>query len=107
MTASMDAQQFPNPTKVDLTRDLKSYIHYGMGPHQCLGYDVSKTAMTAMLKTVGKLDNLRRSPGPQGTLKSVPGPGITLYMTPDQGTVFPFPTTMKVMWDGELPALHK
>ena len=105
VTASRDKSVFPEPDTIDLKRDLESYIHYGLGPHQCLGYDMSKLAMTTMLKTVCKLENLRRAPGPQGEIKKVtvfPG-GYTLYMTADGSSFFPFPTTMKVRWDGELP----
>ena len=95
---------FPNPETVDLTRDMDSYIHYGMGPHICLGLGASKVAMTTMLKTVVKLDNLRRTKGAQGKLKSVTVEGgFKMYMTSDQSSYWPFPSTMKVQWDGELP----
>ncbi|PGH27261.1 hypothetical protein AJ80_00971 [Polytolypa hystricis UAMH7299] len=103
ISASMDPAVFPEPNQVKLNRDLDAYIHFGLGPHQCLGYGICTLALTTMLKTVGKLDNLRRAPGPQGHLKKVPGPGgLTLYMTEDYSSYFPFPTTMKVQWDGEL-----
>lgn len=104
VTASMDEEGFPNPRAVDLTRDLDSYIHYGWGPHICLGYDASKLALTTMLKTIGKLENLRRAPGPQGEIKKIHvDGGYTVYLTEDGSSYFPFPTTMKVQWDGELP----
>lgn len=107
VTASQDPTAFPEPRSVDLHRDMDSYIHYGHGPHQCLGYGVSKLAMMTMLKTVGKLDNLRRAPGVQGQIKKIAGPGgVTLYMTADHSRYFPFPTTMKVLWDGELPPVE-
>ena len=87
---------------------MDSYIHYGWGPHKCLGLDASKLAMTTMLKTVGKLDNLRRAPGPQGELKKVVVPGgYTMYLTEDGSSYWPFPATMKVQWDGELPPLNE
>ncbi|MCJ1317676.1 hypothetical protein MMC15_003001 [Xylographa vitiligo] len=106
VTASHDGAGFPNPETVDLTRPLDSYIHYGWGPHICLGYDVSKLAMTTMLKTVCKLKNLRRAPGPQGHIKQIKLPGgYTMYMLADGSSYWPFPTTMKVQWDGELPAV--
>ncbi|KAF7512006.1 hypothetical protein GJ744_002719 [Endocarpon pusillum] len=95
--ASMDPAIFENPHEVVLDRNLNLYIHYGTGPHQCLGYGLSKVAMTAMLKTIGQLDNLRRAPGPQGETKKVAGPhGFTKYMTADQSSYVPFPATMKV-----------
>ncbi|EDN03804.1 hypothetical protein HCAG_01669 [Histoplasma mississippiense (nom. inval.)] len=102
--ASMDPKKFPEPDKVDLTRDLDSYIHFGQGPHKCLGFGICNAALSTMLKTVGKLENLRRAPGPQGELRRIPGPGgISKYLVVDYTSYFPFPTTMKVQWDGELP----
>lgn len=105
ITASMDKDVFPEPEKVKLDRPMDSYIHYGTGPHSCLGYEASKVAMMTMLKTVGKLDGLRRAPGKQGEIKKVVVNGFTKYMTADHSSYFPFPTTMKVQWDGELPPL--
>ncbi|EEP80274.1 hypothetical protein UREG_05116 [Uncinocarpus reesii 1704] len=100
VSACKDPEAFPEPDKVDLTRDLDSYIHLGLGPHECLGAGMTKVALTTMLKVVGKLENLRRAPGPQGQLKKIPGPGgITAYMSEDESRLSPFPTTMKVLWD--------
>ncbi|KAI9681280.1 MAG: hypothetical protein M1817_002563 [Caeruleum heppii] len=99
-----DPKAFPEPNKVRLDRPLDSYLHYGTGPHRCLGKEISQVAVTAMLKTVGKLENLRRVPGPQGHLKRIPREGgFVIYMKEDGSDYFPFPTTMKVQWDGELP----
>jgi linoleate 8R-lipoxygenase / 9,12-octadecadienoate 8-hydroperoxide 8R-isomerase len=84
---------------------MDSYIHFGYGPHKCLGDGLCKIALSSMLKVVGRLDNFRRAPGAQGQLKQVPGPGgFTAYMTADFSSYFPFPTTMKVQWDGDLPS---
>ena len=58
-----------------------------------------------MLKVVGRLDNLRRAPGPQGQLKKVrkeDGGGGWRYMREDHGAWWPFPVSMKVCWDGEV-----
>jgi hypothetical protein len=57
-------------------------------------------AVTAMWKVVGRLDNLRRAPGPQGELKKIPRPGgFFIYMREDRGSYFPFPTS-------ESPFIH-
>ena len=77
-----------------LDRPLNSYIHYGAGPHACLGGEINKVAITAMLKTVCRLDGLRRAPGEQGQLKKIPRPGgFYIYMREDHGGYFPFPTS--------------
>jgi hypothetical protein len=66
------------------------------------------TAITAMWKVVGRLDNLRRAPGAQGQLKKIPRPGgFFIYMREDRGSYFPFPTTMKINWDGVVKAPGK
>ena len=68
--------------------------------------DVSIVAMAAMFKVVFGLKGLRRATTSwgesPGELKKIPGPeGMTIYLTPDQSSYFPFPTTMKVVWDEE------
>ena len=71
---------------------MDSYIQYGLGPHTCLGEEASKVALTAMLRVVGRLENLRRAPGAQGQLKKVPrAGGFYVYMKEDYTTYFPFP----------------
>lgn len=97
--ANRDPKVFPSPNEVRVDRDLESYIHYGVGPHRCLGRDASRVALTAMLKTVGQLKNLRRAPGPQGQLKKIPRPGgFYIYMTENHGSYFPFPTSKCSCW---------
>ena len=70
--ANRDADAFPHPDQVRTDRPLESYIHYGVGPHACLGMHASRVALAAMLKTVCRLRNLRRAPGDKGVLKKVP-----------------------------------
>ncbi|KMU91811.1 linoleate diol synthase (Linoleate (8R)-dioxygenase) [Coccidioides immitis H538.4] len=107
VSANRDPDIFPNPNEVRLDRPLDSYIHYGEGPHTCLGRDANMVALTSMLRVIGKLKNLRRAPGPQGELKKVPRPGgFYIYMREDHGSYFVFPMTFKVHFDGELPEPH-
>lgn len=70
--AAKDPVMFPEPDEVRIDRPMENYIHYGVGPHACLGTDASRVALTAMMKVVGRLDNLRRAPGPRGQLKKIP-----------------------------------
>ena len=89
--ANREAEFFPEPDTVRLDRPLENYIHYGAGPHACLGREASKTGLTAMLRVVGRLDNLRRAPGPQGQLKKIPRPGgFYVYMRKCDGAVAVF-----------------
>ncbi|KAF2141807.1 uncharacterized protein K452DRAFT_287766 [Aplosporella prunicola CBS 121167] len=106
--AAKDPNIFPDPDNVHLDRPLDAYLHYGVGPHECLGMRASRVALTAMLKVVGGLEGLRRAPGPKGQLKKIPRPGgFYVYMREDHGSYFPFPLSMQVCWDGELPPLTK
>jgi linoleate 10R-lipoxygenase len=106
--AAKDSVMFPDPEEVRPDRPLENYIHYGVGPHACLGGKASQVALTAMMRVVGGLDNLRRAPGPKGELKKIPRPGgFYIYMREDHGSYFPFPLTMTINWDGELPPLMK
>ncbi len=125
-TASHDAAAFPDPETVRLDRPVESYVHYGWGPHHCLGRQASRVVLTAMFKAVVGLNNLRRAGDgndPRGELKSMPAAptmwlgqvgrspdngngeqgasewsGIRTYMAPDQSAYSSVPTTMRIRW---------
>lgn len=100
VSAAKDPVHFPDPDVVNPRRELSKYIHYGVGPHTCLGRDISQVALTEMFRCVFKKKNLRRSPGSQGHLKKVPRPGgFYVYMREDWSSLWPFPCSMKVIWD--------
>jgi linoleate 10R-lipoxygenase len=108
VSAAREENIFPSPDQVRIDRPIDSYIHYGIGAHTCLGKEASMVALTAMLRTVGKLRNLRRAPGPQGQLKKIARPGgFYVYMREDHGSYYVFPLTMKVHFDGEVPEPRK
>ncbi|KAL2862868.1 peroxidase/cytochrome P450 family protein [Aspergillus lucknowensis] len=108
VSACKDPSAFPEPDKVRLDRDMSLYAHFGFGAHECLGVGLCKAGLTTMLRVVGRLKNLRRAPGPQGQLKKLSGPGgIAKYMNERQSGFSPFPTTMKIQWDGDLPILEE
>lgn len=92
----------PNPEKVDPKRPLESYVQHGLGPELCLGREVAQTALIALFRALFRKKNLRRVSGLQGELKRLAKPdGSHGFMTEDWGTVWPFPTSMKLMWDDE------
>ena len=103
VSLAQDPKIYPDPKTVRLDRPVDSYLVYGVGSHACLGGEASRVALTAMLKCIGRLDNLRRASGPQGEMKKIPREGgFYVYMDKMMGSEFPFPTTMKICWDGGL-----
>lgn len=100
VSAARDPARFPNPDEVNPRRDLRSYIHYGLGPHACLGREASQVSLVEMFRCLWRRSNVRRAPGKQGLLKKVARPGgFYVYMRPDWGSMSPFPSTMKILWD--------
>ncbi|KAK4446230.1 heme peroxidase [Podospora aff. communis PSN243] len=114
-TASHDPVAFPEPEKVKLDRPLDSCIHYGFGPHRCLGMEISRVVLTEIFKGIVRLPGLRRADGPRGEMRSFsPAPwsgqagklgdqcwtGLKVYMTPDEKSYWPMPTTMRVRYEG-------
>jgi cytochrome P450 len=102
VSAARDPNRFPDPDTVDPRRDINTYIHYGFGPHACLGRAASQIAITEMFRALFRKKNLRRAPGAAGELKKVPRPGgFYVYMKEDWSQMWPFPVSMKVQWDEE------
>ncbi|KAL4882931.1 heme peroxidase [Aspergillus karnatakaensis] len=106
--ANRDPTIFPNPDEVRLDRPDESYLNYGVGSQIGLGKDATLTAVTTLVRTVARLDNLRPAPGAQGVLKKVVRPaGYTAYLREDHGAFSHFPTTYRIHYDGEAPKLKK
>jgi cytochrome P450 len=82
-TASLDASKFPDPKTFKLDRPEASYINFGVGPHSCLGQPISVLAAATMLKSIGKVKNLKRVPGKAGEIRSKVVGGTRLYLTTD------------------------
>ena len=74
---------------------------YGIGPHACLGGAASRVALTAMFRVIMRLDNLRLAPN--GEMKKIPREGgFYAYMDAKESRYWPFPTSLKIVWDGEV-----
>jgi cytochrome P450 len=85
---------------VNPQRPLDAYIHFGLGPHACLGDGVAQAGLTEMVRSVFRHKNVRRAPGPQGELRRVPRPdGSYAFLREDGGAYFPFPCTMRICYD--------
>ncbi|CAG8878159.1 unnamed protein product [Penicillium nalgiovense] len=99
--ANHDPSVFPGPNEVNLDRPLGSYINHGQGPTTGFGEQVTKIALVAMLRVVGRLQGLRRAPGAQGQLKKIPQEGgYQVYLRGDGTAYCPFPMSLKLHWDG-------
>lgn len=111
--ASHDPVGFPDPDTVNLARPLDSYIHLGHGAHRCLGLEMTRVALTSMLRVVARLKGLRPAVGVQGQLHKV-GKRVGAmddddddaekypyhaYLTENWDMYFPFPCSLKVCWD--------
>lgn len=55
--ANFDAVAFPDPTKVDITRDARHHHAFGWGPHQCIGQQLARIELQVVYPTL-----LRRVP---------------------------------------------
>jgi linoleate 8R-lipoxygenase / 9,12-octadecadienoate 8-hydroperoxide 8R-isomerase len=101
--AGHDPKIFPMPFEVRLDRPMDAYMHFGFGPHACIGKDLSKIGLTTMLKCIAKLPGLKRMKGEMGQLREIPAPhGFEIYLTEDGGSYWPFPATMRCVWGEEV-----
>lgn len=100
VTAGRDkAYHGKNADQIDINRKKEDYIHHGTGSHNCIGRDITTTALGVQLGLFAKLKNLKRVPGQAGQLKYTeklatenPG-GIRAYMSEDWSSWWPFPTS--------------
>lgn len=114
--ANHDASVFPDPETVKLDRPIESYMHFGWGPHQCIGREMSNVGLAALFKQIVGLKNLRRAEGNVGEVKSfgiapwngqtgesrnpdIGWTGLRTYLTTDQSSYWPVPSTLKVRFD--------
>ncbi|PKX88947.1 cytochrome P450 [Aspergillus novofumigatus IBT 16806] len=68
ITAGRGPVKFTDPEQIRLDRPADIYIHHGWGPHACLGRAIVTTAGASLLCGLGRLENIRRVPGPVGEM---------------------------------------
>ena len=68
-SANNDETQFSCPQRFDIDRDaaeMRKSLHFGMGPHTCIGINVARLDMKVAIETaITRLPNLRLIPGQQ------------------------------------------
>lgn len=67
-SAMQDSDVLSDPQTIKLDRPSWVYLHFGSGPHVCLGKYVGMMLVPAVLKQLLRLPNLRRAPGSAGQL---------------------------------------
>lgn len=69
--ACRDGKIVPEPDKFKLDRPANAYIHWGVGPHECLGKEIAVSIVMSLVKVCAELKNLRPAPGEMGVLKNI------------------------------------
>ncbi|MDB4949292.1 MAG: hypothetical protein JWM27_1941 [Gemmatimonadetes bacterium] len=66
LSAMFDPDGFPDPGRFRIDRDVRSYLHFGWGMHQCFGLGVNLVVIPEIMAALLRLPNLRRAPGRAG-----------------------------------------
>jgi cytochrome P450 len=68
LSAMFDADGFPDPRRFRIDRDVRSYLHFGWGMHQCFGLGINLVVIPEIVASLLRLPNLRRAPGRAGSV---------------------------------------
>jgi pentalenic acid synthase len=74
--ANRDAEVFPNPDELDISRDAKPNIAFGHGAHQCLGRNIAIMEMEVIISTLFERIPGLRLASPLDTLRAVDATGL-------------------------------
>lgn len=66
LSAMFDAEGFPEPRRFRIDRDVRSYLHFGWGMHQCFGLGINMVVIPEIVGALVRLPGLRRAPGRAG-----------------------------------------
>jgi cytochrome P450 len=64
--ASFDPDAVAEPDRFRTDRDIRSYLHFGWGMHQCFGLAMNHGVIPEILAALLRLPGLRRAPGAAG-----------------------------------------
>ncbi|KKY15413.1 putative prostaglandin g h synthase 2 cyclooxygenase pgh2 cox2 [Diplodia seriata] len=90
----------PEPESFQLDRPASAYIHWGAGPHECLGKEIAIGIVVSLVKVCAELKCLRPAPGDMGELKSIMVGTERCYLNDSWSWLTFDPTTWKVHFDG-------
>ncbi len=66
LSAMFDPDGFPDPKRFRIDRDVRSYLHFGWGMHQCFGLGINMVVIPEIVASLLRLPGLRRAPGRAG-----------------------------------------
>lgn len=101
ITAGRDPAKFPDPETVSLNRPDEDYIHFGWGPHACVGRAIATTAITAMLRAFARAcPGVRSAPGVAGQMQKNLYKGVfPQFLSVDGASWENFPVSKKVLFN--------
>jgi cytochrome P450 len=88
-SAMFDPALMPEPDRFDPTRPAHSYLHFGLGHHECLGRHVGQVSIPEAVRRILRLPGLARVADSTGVIDFKGGP---------------FPEHFVVTWRGGAPA---
>lgn len=94
--ACKDESVILKPLEFQPGRPREAYMHFGYGPHECLGREIALTYVVGMIKTCAGLKNLRRAPGAMGLCKSIEVDRQRVYLN-DNWSYLTFDPTSKFL----------
>jgi cytochrome P450 len=66
LSAMFDPDGFPEPRRFRIDRDVRSYLHFGWGMHQCFGLGINLVVIPEITGALLRLPGLRRAQGSAG-----------------------------------------
>lgn len=100
--AAMDPKAFPNPEILDPHRSLEDYILFGHGVHACFGTRMATASLSAVLREVFRLKNVRRANARLGRMgiveREMSGLKVRTYLD-ESAKESPMPRSMTLLYD--------
>ena len=66
LSAMFDGEAFPEPGRFRIDREIRSYLYFGWGMHQCFGLGINLVVIPEIVAALLRLEGLRRAPGRDG-----------------------------------------